>query len=188
MDRTCLAASGLLEKVQSRSQPVSPHNSFVSSLRSTLDRSLEWVVIVLMTLLAVVVVSGFLFRQFGAPLIWYDEVAPILLAWLTYYGSGLAALRRVHIGFPRLVANSPKRLRIVLGWIRVTIVVGFFLVAAWAGWKVLEALEDTYLVSLPWMSARITQSVIPIGSVIFIVAEIIAFTGWLEKQREESTS
>jgi TRAP-type C4-dicarboxylate transport system permease small subunit len=76
----------------------------------------------------------------------------------------------------------------VLGWIRVTIVVGFFLVAAWAGWKVLEALEDTYLVSLPWMSARITQSVIPIGSVIFIVAEIIAFTGWLEKQREESTS
>ena len=160
----------------------------MSSLRSTLDRSLEWVVIILMTFLALVVVAGFLFRMFGSPLIWYDEVAPILLAWLTYYGSGLAALRRVHIGFPRLVEQSPVRLRIFLGWIRVVVVVGFFLVATWAGWKVLEALEDTYLVSLPWMSARITQSVIPIGSVLFIVAEIIAFTGWLEKQREEPTT
>lgn len=157
----------------------------MSSLRSVLDRALEWVVIALMASLALVVVAGFLFRKFGAPLVWYDELAPILLAWLTYYGSGLAALRRVHIGFPRLVESSPVRLRLVLGWIRVIVVVSFFVVAAWAGWRVLEILEDTYLVSLPWMPARLTQSVIPIGSVLFIVAEIIAFAGWLEKQKEE---
>lgn len=158
----------------------------MTSLRSVLDRTLEWVVIALMAALALIVVAGFLFRKFGAPLVWYDEVAPILLAWLTYYGSGLAALRRAHIGFPKLVAAAPVRLRIVLGWVRVVVVVGFFIVAAWAGWKVLEILDDTYLVSLPWMSARITQSVIPIGSVIFIVAEVVAFIGWLEKQREET--
>jgi TRAP-type C4-dicarboxylate transport system permease small subunit len=156
----------------------------VVSLRNSLDRALEWVVIVLMAALALTVVAGFVFRQLGAPLVWYDEVAPIQLAWLTYYGSGLAALRRAHIGFPKLVQSAPLRLRIVLGWIRAVVVVAFFAVAAWAGWKVLEILGDTYLISLPWMSTRITQSVIPIGSVIFIVAEIVAFIGWLEEQRE----
>ena len=41
--------------------------------------------------LAVVVVLGVGFRKFGAALVWYDEVASVLLAWLTYYGAALAA-------------------------------------------------------------------------------------------------
>ncbi len=160
----------------------------MTSLRQSFERFFEWVVIVLMTALAVIVVAGFLFRKLGAPLVWYDELAPILLAWLTYYGACLAALRRGHIGFPRLVEAAPWPLRLGLTLLREALVVGFFALAAWAGWKVLGVLGDTYMVSLPWMPARLTQSVIPIGAVLFIVCELLGFGTWYELQKDREAA
>ena len=127
-----------------------------------------------MTALALVVIAGIVFRKAGASLVWYDEVASILLVWLTYYGGSLAALDRAHIGFPRLVASTTGTLRTSLVIVREAVVVGFFLMVAWAGWIVLGVLGGTYLVSLPWLPARFTQSVIPIGALLFIVAELLS--------------
>ena len=57
-------------------------------------------VIFLLAGLAVVILVGVACRKLGISLVWYDEVASIMLAWLTYYGAALAALKRAHIGFP----------------------------------------------------------------------------------------
>ena len=138
-----------------------------------------------MASMAIVVVAGVAFRKFGAPLTWYDEVAPILLAWLTYYGACLAALKRAHIGFPKLVAAAPPRLRLAMTIVRELCVVVFFALAAWAGWKVMVVLEDSSLVSLEWLPRRITSSVIPLSSILFIVAELVAFTAWLQGEQDE---
>lgn len=153
-------------------------------MRRVLEQFLERLLIVLMASLAVLVVAGVAFRKFGAPLTWYDEVAPILLAWLTYYGACLAALKRAHIGFPKLVASAPPRLRLALTLVREACVIVFFALAAWAGWEVLVVLEDSSLVSLAWLPRRLTSSVIPISSVLFIVAEVVAFTAWLQGEQD----
>ena len=153
-------------------------------MRHALEKFLEWVVVALMASMALVVVAGVLFRKFGAPLVWYDEVAPILLAWLTYYGSCLAALKRAHIGFPRFVSAASWRLKLSLTIVREVVVIGFFALAAWAGWKVLEVLEGTSLISLPWAPAQFTQSVIPLSALLFIVVELTAFAEWYSAERE----
>ena len=127
-----------------------------------------------MTALALVVIAGVVFRKAGASLVWYDEVASILLVWLTYYGGSLAALDRAHIGFPRILESTTGLVRSVLIVVREAVVIGFFLMVAWTGWLVLRVLEGTYLVSLPWLPARFTQSVIPIGALLFIVAELLS--------------
>lgn len=137
-----------------------------------------------MAAMALVVIAGVAFRKFGAPLPWYDEVAPILLAWLTYYGSCLAALRRAHIGFPKLVAKAPPRLRLAMMAVRELAIVVFFAIAAWAGWRVMLVLEDASLVSLAWLPARVTHSVIPLSSLLFIVAELLTFAAWLQGETE----
>jgi TRAP-type C4-dicarboxylate transport system permease small subunit len=129
-----------------------------------------------MTSLALVVVAGVVFRKAGASLVWYDEVASILLVWLTYYGACLAALGRAHIGFPNFIQSAGPRLRLYLLAVRESVIVAFFLLVAWAGWRVLLVLEGTHLVSLPWVPAQFTQSVIPIGAVLFIVAELLSFS------------
>jgi TRAP-type C4-dicarboxylate transport system permease small subunit len=143
--------------------------------RNGLEQSLEIIMLFLMTSLAVVVIVGVGFRKAGAALVWYDEVASILLAWLTYYGASLAALKRAHIGFPKLVDSAAPQLRLYLVLCREIIVVGFFVLVAWAGWQVLLVLNGIYLASLPSVSVRLTQSVIPIGAVLFIIAELLSF-------------
>ena len=52
-----------------------------------LDEFLIWFVIAQMVILTTVVVVAVAFRYSGASLSWYDEVASILLAWLTYWSS-----------------------------------------------------------------------------------------------------
>ena len=146
-----------------------------ASLRAKFERLLESIVLILLGSLAALVVVAVLFRKAGASIVWYDEVASVLLAWLTYYCASLAALKRAHIGFPKLVLAAPLGLRRVLYATREIIVIGFFAIVAWAGWQVLMVLEGTYLVSLPWVPTQLTQSVIPIGAVLFIVAELLSF-------------
>ena len=43
-----------------------------------------------------------------------DEIASILLAWLTFYGSALASAKRAHIGCPELVALLPPKAKIAV--------------------------------------------------------------------------
>ena len=146
-----------------------------SVFRRAFERMLESVVVLLMGSLATLVVVAVVFRKGGAAIVWYDEVASILLAWLTYYCASLAALKRAHIGFPKLVESLPTRVRRTAWLVREIIVIGFFALAGWAGWEVVRVLEGTYLVSLPWMPVQLTQSVIPIGAALFIIAEVLGF-------------
>jgi TRAP-type C4-dicarboxylate transport system permease small subunit len=142
-----------------------------------------------MVALACVTVAGVAFRKAGASLVWYDEVASILLVWLTYYGACLVALDRGHIGFPNLMRSLPFSWRAPLTWIRHAVVLGFFAVMAWAGWRVLLVLEGNTLVGLPWVPTHLTQSVIPIGAVLFIAAELFAMQrnkGAVASRKEET--
>ncbi len=138
-----------------------------------LQRALEAVVLTLMLSLALVVVVGVAFRKLGASLVWYDEVASIVLAWLTYYGAALGALHRAHIRMPTLVDRAPRRARIAMVAVAEAAVLAFFVVLTLAGVRVLSVLGGTTLVSLPWVPASVAQSVIPIGAVLFIAAELV---------------
>ena len=148
----------------------------------------------LMIGLAVVVVLAVAFRYGGASLVWYDEVAAIMLVWLTYYGAALAALRRAHLGFPTLIEAAPRGLRIAALVVSEVLIVGFFLVIAWYGWQVIVILAGDRLTSLPWVPVAFTQSVIPIGGVLIALAELLtlperwaeARTGGALHEHEES--
>ncbi len=149
---------------------------------------LSWVVIALMVLLTVVVVVAVIYRKAGASLSWYDEVASILLAWITYYGAALAALKRSHIGFDDVLRALPVPARKVAVVVAEILVLFFFALMAWAGWKVLTVLEGMSLISLTWVPVQLTQSVIPIGALLFIVAELLSLPGyWRDVMAGRST-
>lgn len=154
----------------------------LAAARRVVGRLLQILVIALMGGLATIVVLGVAFRKAGAALVWYDEVASVMLAWLTYYGACLAALERAHIGFPTLLRAVPPRPRLLLFAVRETLVLAFFALAAWMGWRVLLVLEGTSLVSLPWVSTQFTQSVIPVGAALFMLAEVLSIPAALERE------
>ena len=144
----------------------------LAAWRSLLERFLEGITIFLMVSLAAVVVIAVVYRTAGSALAWYDEVASVQLAWLTYYGAALAAMKRAHIGVPGLVAALEPRRRVPLALASRLIVIGFFLALAWLGYDVVLVLEGDTLISLPEVSTQFTQSVIPIGAVLFVIAEL----------------
>ena len=146
----------------------------LSSFNHNIGKLLEWIVIALMILLTTVVIIAVLFRIFGNSLSWYDEVAAVLLSWVTYYGAGLAALKRRHIGFDSVLLSIPMPFRMMAVALAEVIVIGFFIVLTLTGLQVLEVLEGEYLVSLTWVPIQFTQSIIPIGGILFVLCELLS--------------
>ena len=142
-------------------------------LREHYALALERLVIVLMVVLAAEVVLGVVMRAIGRPLVWYDEMASVLLAWLTFYGSALASARRAHIGCPELVDQLAEAPRRVLALFAQVLVICFFALLGWVGASILPVLADEMLVSVPWLSAAAVQSVIPISAALILVAEVM---------------
>src|SRR5512134_1427516 len=123
----------------------------LQSFRRGYERLLEWICIALMAALAVEVTAGVIFRYSGHSLVWYDEVATILLAWVTFYGSALAVLKHAHMGVPEGVARLCT--------------LGCFVLLAWVGYCALVVLAEDRLVSVPEVSVAYAMSAIPIGAV-----------------------
>jgi TRAP-type C4-dicarboxylate transport system permease small subunit len=134
---------------------------------------LEWVVMALMVALAVEVTLGVVFRAAGSSLVWYDEVASVLLAWLTFYGSALASVRRAHIGCPEIMEQLAPATRKVFAVFTQLMVILFFALLGWMGMAIMPALVGESLVSLPWVPMNVVQSVIPISSALILVGEIM---------------
>lgn len=145
---------------------------------AVLSTLLEWITIFLMVLLTVVVTVAVLARLMGQSFSWYDEVAAIMLAWITYYGSALAALHRRHIGFDTVLLNLPIRFRLAALLVGEAIVLLFFLLMARAGFQVLEVLRGDNLISLTWVPVQFTQSVIPIGALLFMLCQLLSLPNY----------
>jgi TRAP-type C4-dicarboxylate transport system permease small subunit len=151
--------------------------------RAAFDRALTAFVVFQLAALAVLILVGVVLRKLGVPFVWYDEGASIMLAWLTYYGAALAALKRAHIGFPGLVDALLPRWRVPAVWLGEVCVIGFFALLGWFGLKVLWILGGDTMVSLPWVPTRFTQSVIPVGAALFIVAQLLSLPETLRRAR-----
>ena len=151
----------------------------LSVMQTQMEKLLEWFLIFLMLLLTTVVLVAVFYRLAGDSLSWYDEVAAILLSWVTYYGACLAALERKHIGVDSILLSLPSNLRIVGVIVAEIFVIGFFILMAWAGIKVIQILEGETLVSLTWVPIQFTQSVIPVTALLFIVCELMSLPPYI---------
>lgn len=151
--------------------------------------SLEVVTIGLLVILSVVVIAAVIFRYSGSSLIWYDEVASVLLAWITYYGSALAALNRRHLAFSGFLFSRTAATRKLLFAVSEAVVYAVFIIMAWASWFVLRVMSGETLVSLEWVPLQVTQSVVPIGCALFVLGQVLstpeAWSRVLSGQSEE---
>ena len=156
----------------------------LTRFRNVLERTLEIWVMFLISALTVIVVLAVIWRKAGASFVWYDEVGSIMLAWITYYGAALAALKRAHIGFDGILLAMPLRWRFATAVFAEIIVFTFFILLTWTGWQVLQVLTGMNLISLPWVPIQITQSVIPIGAVLFIICEALSLPEYWRRLEE----
>jgi TRAP-type C4-dicarboxylate transport system permease small subunit len=158
--------------------------SLLTQTNRIASRLLEWITVLLMVGLTIVVIVAVIARLMGQSFSWYDEVAAIMLAWITYYGSALAALHRRLIGFDSVLLAIPGRFRMLAVLVGEALVLLFFVLMARAGFQVLEVLEGDTLTSLTWVPVQLTQSVIPIGAILFIICQLLSLPNyWVQTSR-----
>ena len=155
----------------------------MDSFRRIYDRLLEVIAVVLIVAVTAIVVLGFTYRWAGYSLVWYDEVASISLAWLTYFASALAAMRGAHLGFPGLVNSFPPKLRVAATLFSSGITIFFFVLMAWVGTQLLPIIAGITLVSIPEVSQGLVMAAIPIASAMFVLAELLRLPGLLREAR-----
>ena len=149
-----------------------PVTAAIRRFRARYGRVLEWLVGALMVILFAEVTLGVLFRAAGHSLIWYDELASVLLAWLTFYGSALASVKRAHIGCPELADALPPGARRAMNIVAQIIVIAFFVLLGGVGAWIMPILATDSMVSLPWVPMSVVQSVIPISAALIVIAEL----------------
>jgi TRAP-type C4-dicarboxylate transport system permease small subunit len=137
------------------------------------DIFLQYTMFVMMIALATTVVVGVGYRWSGNALVWYDEVASVQLAWLTYYGSAYAALKGAHIGVPSILKSFPIPMRKVFFIVSKIVIYGFFALMTYYGLIVMKLIQGETLTTLEWVSQSLVQSVIPVGSFLFMLSETL---------------
>ena len=149
-----------------------------------MDLGLRCILIVLMATLAALIMAAVVFRYTGNSLRFYDELAVILLAWITYYGAAYAALHSSHMATTGVVNLLPPRIRIALFLFSRVVVIGFLGVLAVMGFRVLDAISGMNLTSLPGFPRALAQHVVPVGALLYILAEVLRFPKALHEARE----
>jgi TRAP-type C4-dicarboxylate transport system permease small subunit len=128
------------------------------------------------------------FRMLGQSLSWYDEVASILLAWLTFYGSALASFKRAHIGCPEVVDALPPAIRRPVAILAQLLVIGFFVLLAYVGFQIMPMLATDTMTSLPDVPMNLVQSVIPISACLILICEFDELLRLLRGQPSQTCS
>lgn len=144
------------------------------NLASWAERVLEAISVTLIAAMAFVIVFGVIMRKAGASLIWYDEVASVLLVWITYYGAATATIKRAQLGFSGLLYSVKGPLKQGLFWLSELIVIGFFTLVACYGAVVIQFFAGETMISLPWVPTLLTHSVIPVGAALIVIAELLS--------------
>jgi TRAP-type C4-dicarboxylate transport system permease small subunit len=89
-------------------------------------------------------------------------------------------LHRRHIGFDTVLLALPVNLRIAALLAGELVVLTFFFLMARAGLQVLEVLAGDTLISLTWVPIQLTQSIIPIGAILFMICQMLSLPGYLK--------
>jgi TRAP-type C4-dicarboxylate transport system permease small subunit len=148
-----------------------------------LDLVLQVATISMIVVLACVVLLGVAFRYTGNSLIWYDEVASVLLAWITFTGASLAVLRNAHLGFNGLLFGLPLPARRVLFWIVEALFLGAFAIVAWAGWTILGIFGNETMTTLRFVPRTVVQGILPVATATMILARLLTLPGRLDDMR-----
>ncbi len=146
----------------------------IRKMATCLEHLLEGISVVLLAAMVFVIVYGVIMRKLGASLIWYDEAASVLLVWITYYGAATATIKRAQLGFSGLLYSLGRRLRLAVFWVSELVIIGFFALVAGYGWIVMEYFVGDSMISLPWVPTVVTHSVIPLGALLIIAAELLS--------------
>ncbi|MBK1876324.1 TRAP transporter small permease [Pelagicoccus mobilis] len=142
------------------------------SVRRGLTRILQWVVIVLMAVLVLDVIWGVISRYaFGQQAKWSEELARLLLVWVSLFGASVAFSMKAHLGldyFAEKLHPDAKKLNAILGaGIALAFAIIVFLIGGWTLMQKTLA-SGQQMVALPF-PMWVKYAALPLSGVFMVV-------------------
>ncbi len=136
-------------------------------------RGIEYFIIVLVGLLAILVAVEVFFRYvLNASISWYDEFAGYLLVWVTFWGAVLALDRGRHIGFETVVERFPILAQKVTMTVVYLLLIGLQVILVYYGWMLTTQLTGETAITLP-VPIGVIYLVIPTTGVMMLLVCVI---------------
>lgn len=151
--------------------------------RARIVRSLEWLVIVMVVALTLTVLWG-VFTRFvlGHQAQYTDELARVLLVWVSMIGAALAFGSRSHLGVDYLVTRlDPAAARIVALAVHAIVIVLAAVVFVAGGWGLAMGQMEQALPTLRPLTRGMVYLAVPLSGVFIIVFTIGHLAATLSK-------
>jgi C4-dicarboxylate transporter DctQ subunit len=108
------------------SSPQARGGKTMAILKKFFDNIEEYIIIVLLPMMVIVVFVATMARYlYLFPMPWSEELARYIMVWLAYIGASLGIKRGAHLGIDALVNALPSKLRVVLIFVRMGIMLLF---------------------------------------------------------------
>lgn len=174
-----------------RRRSVHARQILVTAYRAVI-KTVEWTLIVVVLLLALIVPIGVIFRYgLNAALSWTDEVGGMLLVMITFLGSVIALDRGGHLDMDLFANRTPPRFKTMLRAFIDLVLAVWLVVILVNGWTIATRLFGQTLVSLP-ISRGLLQGVMPLSAALMLMVLAARWflpgaTTWDRKRSDPST-
>lgn len=156
-------------------------------MRESLDKILEWILIILMSIMTLDVLWGVFTRYIlGSQASWTEELARYLLIWIGILGAAYASGKHLHLSidlFPDSLSGTQKQRLMVV----INLLVIFFVIAAMIIGGSRLVYVTSYLgqesAALKWPLAAV-YTVMPLSGIIIVYHKVSDIIHELKKEHE----
>lgn len=113
-------------------------------------------------LIVVLTIAQVFFRfALDSPLIWSEELARLLLVWVTFVGAAVVAWDGTHLNVNVLFARMPGPLKAALRWFNLLVALTFLTILVWFSIPLvrIESMADMGALGIPFGWVRVPATV-----------------------------
>ncbi|NYT36429.1 TRAP transporter small permease [Allopusillimonas soli] len=110
------------------------------ALKLAVLKTTQWVLTAMLLLMTLVLFAQIIFRYFfEMPLVWSEEMALVLMIWVTFLGSALLLASHEHISIDFMVELMPPVWQRWLGILAAVLLAAFNIALTYGAWLVVQA-------------------------------------------------
>ena len=137
--------------------------------------------------IVVLVFGSAFFRLFNHPLIWADDIAKLLFAWVAFLGADVAMRRCRLVGVDIIVVRLPPKVQKVVQLLGNLVVAGILVIFVWYGYGLIIRSWDRYFQTIPISYSLISAS-LPVGSLCMLLTTAIKIVRLLTHMGDDDYS
>ncbi len=139
-------------------------------MKKRLDQGIDFILAMILAAMTVIVFTQVFFRYIlNSPLSWPEEVARLMIVWLTFLGGYMALREKKHIGFNLLVKKLSPQAQQIVTIVGKVLIILFLLVMIKEGVRFAWKFANVPMPYTQFPIGKVAYTVFPISGVLMLL-------------------